>query len=144
MVFSPLTPLIWAAERASGSHLQAAQRPRHLGGVEPHRLERVRRLRSRRRGQPVGSVGGVVRRGGPGGRSEGPASSAPVPAPGSDRGQGDPLAPAGPWRDGLHRSVRIQRVQDRVGVEDVWSGINPFKIPVGTSMSGAVNPCLIV
>ncbi|CAF97904.1 unnamed protein product [Tetraodon nigroviridis] len=82
--------------------------------------------------------------GGPGGRSEGPASSAPVPAPGSDRGQGDPLAPAGPWRDGLHRSVRIQRVQDRVGVEDVWSGINPFKIPVGTSMSGAVNPCLIV
>lgn len=75
-----------------------------------------------------------MRRGGPGGRSEGPASTAPVPAPGSDRGQGDPLAPADPWCHDLHCSVRIQCVQDNISVEDVCNGINPFKIPVGTNM----------
>lgn len=127
-MLSHLIPLISPAERASCSKLQAAQRPRHLGGVEPHRLECVRRLRSGRRGQPVGSVSRVVRRGGPGGRSEGPTSSAPVPAPGSDRGQGDPLAPADPWRDDLHRSVRIQCVQDNISVEDVCHGINSLRI----------------
>lgn len=68
-----------------------------------------------------------MRRGGPSGRSEGPASPAPVPAPGSDRGEGDPLAPPDPWRDDLHRPVRIQRVQDDIGVEDTCNGINPCK-----------------
>lgn len=49
-------PVDWAAR----GQLQAAQRPHHLCGVEPRGLERVRRLWSGRRRQPVGSVGGVM------------------------------------------------------------------------------------
>lgn len=60
----------------------------------------------------MGSVRGVVRRGRQGGGGQGPPPSAAVPAPGSVRDQGDPLAPADARRDGLHGSVGLQRVQD--------------------------------
>lgn len=76
--YCSLLPADWSCS----GELQAAQRPHHLRGVEPGRLERVRCLRSGRRHQPVGPVGGVERCGRQGGGAEGPSSSAPVPAPG--------------------------------------------------------------
>lgn len=84
--------------------------------MEPPGLQRVRRSRSRRRGQPVGSVRGVVRRGRQGGGGEGPAPSAAVPAPGPVGDQRNPLAPADTRRHGLHGPVRVQRVQDYLRV----------------------------
>lgn len=143
VVSRSITPVPPPAERQPRSQLQAAQRPRHLGGVEPRGLERVRRRRGGRRGQPVGPVGGVVRRERPGGGGEGPAASAPVPAPGSDGGQGDPLAPAGPRRDDLHRSVGIQRVQDNIGVEEVLRN-KSFLSFIGTNVMSCKSQCLIL
>lgn len=45
---------------ASSGQLQAAQCPYRISGMEPHRLQRVCRLWSRRCHQPMGSVGGVM------------------------------------------------------------------------------------
>lgn len=110
-------PADWAAR----GQLQAAQRPHHVRGVEPRRLERVCRLGSRRRRKSVGSVGGVVRRERQGGGPERPAPTTAVPAPGPVGDQGDPLAPAATRRDDLHGSVRIQCVQDNICVESLRS-----------------------
>lgn len=111
----PHVPVDWAAR----GELQAAQRSHHVGGVEPRRLQCVRRVWSGWRRQPVGPVGGVVWCRRPGRGDEGPAPSATVSAPGSVRDQGDPLAPADAWSHDLHGSVWIQCVQDDICVECV-------------------------
>lgn len=73
------------ADWAACGKFQTAQRSHHVCGMEPHRLKRVCSLRSRRHRQPVGLVSGVKWRGRQGGGGEGPAPSAPLPAPGSVR-----------------------------------------------------------
>lgn len=117
--YTDLSALVQTVDWAACGELQAAQCSHHICGVEPRGLECVRGLCGRWCHQPMGSVCGVVRRGSEGGGREGLAPSTTVPAPGSVRDQGDPLAPANTWRDYLHSSVRIQCVQDNIGVGSV-------------------------
>ena len=112
-----LTCWSFSAVWASGGQIQAAHGAGDVRGVEPCGLERVRRLRGRRRRQPMGSVRGVMWRGSEGRRGEGFAPPAAVLAPGTDWDQGDPLASTITWSDDLHCPVRLQCVQDDICVE---------------------------
>lgn len=104
---------------ASSGQLQAAQCPDHIGGMESHRFQCVCRVWSRRRYQPMGSVGGVMWHKWTSWKLKEASSTIAVLASGPERGQGAPLASADPGHSHLHCAVRIQCVQDYFSVKVV-------------------------